>query len=156
MRTRTPLPALDAVDRAVVNSLQGGFPLSERPFAEAGALLGLGEAELIERLARLLETGAASRFGPLWNVERMGGAVCLCAMEVGPERFDAVAEIVGRHPEVAHNYAREHRLDMWFVVSAPSPARIGAVCREIEAETGIEVIEMPKEEEFFIGFEVRV
>jgi DNA-binding Lrp family transcriptional regulator len=151
-----PLAVLDATDRAIVNALQGGFPLSDRPYADAAKPLGLTEDALIARVARLIAIGAASRFGPLWNAERLGGAVCLCAIAVPPERFDAVTALVNAHPEVAHNYERVDRLNMWFVVSAADPAAIEATCRAIEAETGLTVLRMPKEREFFIGFEVRL
>ncbi len=61
------MSALSDIDRRIVNALQGDFPISPRPYAEAAARLGLSEADLIERLRRLVESGAASRFGPLWN-----------------------------------------------------------------------------------------
>jgi len=147
---------LSDIDRRIVNALQGGFPLSERPFAEAGAALGLAEDDLIGRIRALVETGTVSRFGPLWNPEELGGAVCLAAIAVPPERFEAVAAQVNAHPEVAHNYERTHALNMWFVASSVDPARIDAVFAEIEAETGLKVWPMPKEEEFFVGFRVEV
>ncbi|MBK9081334.1 MAG: AsnC family transcriptional regulator [Rhizobiales bacterium] len=148
------MTALDAIDRRIVNALQGGFPVAERPYAEAAARLGLDEDTLIARLGALIARGAISRFGPLWNPEEMGGALCLAAMAVPAERFEAVAEQVNAHPEVAHNYEREHRLNMWFVLSALDPARIAGVARRIEAETGLAVKLMPKEKEFFVGFRV--
>jgi siroheme decarboxylase len=150
------MSALDAMDRAIINGLQGGFPLAPAPYADAARDLGLTEDALIGRLSRLVETGALSRFGPLWNVERMGGAVCLAAMAVPEERFEAVADQVNAHREIAHNYARTHRLNMWFVISATTADRIGAVASEIECETGLAVHLMPKEREFFIGFRVEV
>ena len=150
------MSALSEIDRRIVNALQGGFPISERPYAEAAARLGLDEADLIARLRSLVASGAASRFGPLWNSEGLGGAVCLAAMAVPPERFDAVAAQVNAHAEVAHNYEREHALNMWFVVSAERPQRIDAVIAEIERETGLTVWPMPKEEEYFVGFRVEV
>lgn len=150
------MSGLDAIDRLIVNSLQGGFPISAHPYAEAAERLGLSEAELIARLSRLVETGVASRFGPLWNSEELGGAVCLAAMAIPAERFDAVTGIVNAHPEIAHNYARDHALNMWFVVSAEKPERIDAVMAEITQETGIKVWPMPKEEEYFVGFRVEV
>jgi DNA-binding Lrp family transcriptional regulator len=144
------------IDRRIVNQLQGGFPLSERPFAAASAPLGLDEETLMARIRHLVDCGAVSRFGPLWNSEELGGAVCLAAIAVPPERFEAVASQVNAHPEVAHNYERSHPLNMWFVVSSLDPARIDAVFAEIESETGLKVWPMPKEEEFFVGFRVEV
>jgi DNA-binding Lrp family transcriptional regulator len=147
---------LDTIDRAIINSLQGGFPLEPRPFRAAGARLGLDENDLIRRLRRLVEQGKLSRFGPLWNALALGGDVCLCAMAVPPEHFDAVADQVNAHPEVAHNYARSHALNMWFVIAAEQPERIAEVAAAIEEETGLAVCRMPKLNEFFVGFWVEV
>lgn len=147
--------ALDATDRAILNALQEGFPLSHRPFAEAGRALGLGEDELIARIRNLREEGAITRFGPFFDAEAMGGAFCLCAMAVPAERFDAVVTLVNAHPEVAHNYERAHRLNMWFVLATDRPDGIERVARAIEDETGLTVLRFPKLKEFFIGFRVK-
>lgn len=146
----------DPMEQAVVNGLQGGFPLTERPFREAGASLGLSEGELLDTLDGLIADKRISRFGPLWNASGLGGDVCLCAMAVPPERFEAVADQVNAHREVAHNYERTHALNMWFVVSAERPGRIAEVIAVIEAETGLKVHAMPKTREFFVGFRVEV
>lgn len=146
----------DPTLRIIVNGLQSGFPLAVHPFARAGAELGLSGGELLEGIGRLLEQGYASRFGPLYNAERLGGAVTLAAMAVPPERFETVAQQVNAFPQVAHNYAREHQLNMWFVVAAPEPGEVGRVLAEIERGTGLPVYDMPKREEYEIGFGVRV
>ena len=99
---------MDSLDRRIINSLQGGFPISEYPYRDAAAAIGIGESELIARLSSLLNSGALSRFGPLYDVEQLGGAVTLAAMEVPRERFDEVAAAVNGFPQVAHNYERDH------------------------------------------------
>ena len=147
---------VDPTARAIINGLQGGFPLTHRPFHDAGAALGLSEGELIDGVSKLIEGGQLSRFGPLWNAELLGGGVCLAAIAVPPERFDEVTELVNAHPEVAHNYERSHALNMWFVVAAEKPGRIDEVIGEIERETGLAVYAMPKTREFFVGFRVEV
>lgn len=147
---------LDPTERAVINGLQGGFPLTHRPFRDAGAALGLSEGELLDAVRRLVETGCLSRFGPLWNSEQLGGEVCLCGMAAPAERFDEVAAKVNAHREVAHNYERTHELNMWFVIAAEQVGRIKQVVNEIEAETGLKVYQMPKSREFFVGFRVEV
>ncbi len=141
---------MDALDRRILGRLQGGFPLSERPFAEVADELDTDEGTLIARIARLREEGVLTRFGPLYDAERMGGAVTLCAMAVPPERFDEVAAIVNGFPEVAHNYERDHRLNMWFVIAVTEPAAIPQVIRRIEARTGLPVLDLPKEREYFL------
>jgi len=142
---------MDDVDRLIINETQGGFPVSERPFAELAERLDLSEAELINRMRALREEGVLSRFGPLFHAERMGGGLTLAAMAVPEDRYEDVNELVNAHDEVAHNYARDHALNMWFVLATETPERIADVIAEIEAETGITVLNMPREEEFFIG-----
>jgi len=142
---------MDDIDRRIVNDLQGGLPRTERPYAAAADRLGIPERELIDRLETLLADGVLSRFGPMFHAERMGGALTLAALAVPEDRFDAVADIVNAFPEVAHNYARDHALNMWFVVATERPERVAEVLAEIERQTGLTVYDMPKLAEFFVG-----
>lgn len=142
---------MDAVDRAIVNQLQGGFSVCERPYAEAAVKLGLTEDELMQRLDALLENGTLTRFGPMYHAERLGGALTLAAMQVPAQDFERVTGIVNGFPEVAHNYAREHAFNMWFVLATEAPERIEAVIGEIEQAAGYRVYNMPKLEEFYVG-----
>ncbi len=142
---------MDVLDRQIINELQGGFPLCEHPFAEVAERLGTSEDELIRRIDALLTDGTLSRFGPMYHAERLGGALTLAAMQVPEAHFERVAVLVNAYPEVAHNYAREHALNMWFVLATESPGRIDAVIAAIEHDTGLKVYNMPKLEEFFVG-----
>lgn len=153
---RKPLPedALDATDRQILNVLQEGFPIDHAPFEKAGEGLGLSGGALIERILNLREIGAITRFGPFFDAAAMGGAFCLCAMEVPAARFEEVMTLVNAHTEVAHNYERDHRLNMWFVLADMAPEGIDRVADLIEGETGLRVLRFPKLEEFFIGFKV--
>jgi DNA-binding Lrp family transcriptional regulator len=156
MRRAPLLPgSLDATDRAILNALQDGLPLVPHPFAAAADALGLDEAGLIARLARLREIGAITRFGPFYDAAAMGGAFCLCAMEVPADRFDAVVTLVNALPEVAHNYERAHRLNLWFVLACDRPEGIGQAAARIERETALRVLRFPKEREFYIGFRIQ-
>lgn len=153
---RTPLApdALDATDRAIINRMQDGLPLVPHPFAALARDLGLEEDALIARIQAMREIGAITRFGPFYDAEAMGGAFCLCAMEVPAVRFDSVMTLVNAHPEVAHNYERTHRLNMWFVLACERTTQIKQTADRIERETGLSVLLFPKEHEFFIGFKV--
>jgi len=147
---------LDRTDRNIINALQGGFPLSTHPYADVAADLGLNEDDLIARLQRLLDDGALSRFGPMYHAERLGGGLTLAAMKVPEDAFETVTEAVNAFPEVAHNYARDHAFNMWFVLATETPERISQVLDEIESATGYPVYNMPKSEEFFIGLRLEV
>ena len=146
---------IDSTDRAIINALQGGFPISDEPFAEVAAPLGLDDQTLISRIGSLLDEGVLSRFGPMYDAEAMGGAFTLCAMSVPGHRFERVAEIVNGYAEVAHNYERDHHLNMWFVIGAPQRDIINRIIANIESRTGLPVMDMPKEKEFFIGLKLK-
>lgn len=145
------LAALDPIDRAILNRLQRGFPLCERPYQAAAEELGIAEEELLTRLERLLEERTLTRFGPLYQIERAGGAFVLAAMEVPPEDVERVAQVVNALPEVAHNYLRTHRLNMWFVLAVESKDDVESVIALIERDTGYPVYAMPKLREYFVG-----
>jgi DNA-binding Lrp family transcriptional regulator len=145
---------MDEIDRRIINALQTGFPISERPYQEAAQALGISEPELIERLENLLQDQTLSRFGPLYDAEAMGGALTLAAMQVPDERFEEIAEIVNEFPEVAHNYARNHALNMWFVLATETPGQLRQALTGIERRTGLTVYNMPKITEYFVGLKL--
>jgi len=148
---------LDATDRALLNAFQGGFPVVANPYEPAAEALrehgiDVSAADLHERVVRLDEEGVLTRFGALINAEAIGGTATLVAMHAPEERFDEVVEQVNAHPEVAHNYEREHpHLNVWFVVSVADEERVDEVLAEIEDETGQETYNMPKQREFHVG-----
>lgn len=141
---------LAAVDRAIINKMQGDFPISDRPYAEVAASLGLDEDDLLRRLERLLADKVLTRFGPMLQVERMGGAFVLAALAVPEADYEAVAAQVNALPQVAHNYRREHALNMWFVLATETPEGIAEAIAAIEAATGLPVHAFPKEREYFV------
>ncbi|MBL8404009.1 MAG: Lrp/AsnC family transcriptional regulator, partial [Dechloromonas sp.] len=108
---------LDAIDRAIIDTLQGDFPLTEHPYAQAAERLGIAEADLLARLERMLADKVLTRFGPMFQIERMGGAFVLAALAVPEARYETVTAQVNALPQVAHNYRREHLLNMWFVLA---------------------------------------
>lgn len=146
-------------DARLVAFLHGGFPLTDRPFADVAQQLGCPEEAVIERLQRLLARGDLSRFGPLFQIERAGGRFVLAAMAVPEARFDTVANLLNEIPEVAHNYRRESAhpdqpeatpLNMWFVLAVESADLIAPAIARIEAATDLSVFDFPKDREFFV------
>jgi hypothetical protein len=77
-------------------------------------------------------------------------------MAVPPERLESVAALVGAYPEVNHNYEREHRFNLWFVVAAPSRERLDAVLTEIKERTGLDVLDLPLRDAFHIDLGFRL
>jgi DNA-binding Lrp family transcriptional regulator len=147
---------LDDLDRRILNRAQQDLPLVAEPFAAVAAELRVEEAELLARLAAMKERGDISRVGPMYRVDGFGGGLALMAMAVPADRFEEVAVTVNAMPEVAHNYEREHALNMWFVVAAETPAEMTATIAAIEAATGLEVHAFPKEREYFLELKLDV
>ncbi len=145
---------MDATDKTIVNRLQQGFPICASPYQRVAEELGIAEAELLTRLQALLIDGVLSRFGPMYHAEQMGGALTLAALKVPDERFDEVTDIVNAFPEVAHNYARNHLLNMWFVLATEKPEQVQSVIAEIERQTGLAVYNMPKISEYYVGLQL--
>jgi DNA-binding Lrp family transcriptional regulator len=146
-------------DLRLIDRLHGGFPISDRPFAEVASTLGCSEDMLIDRLQRLLAHGDLTRFGPLFQIERAGGRFVLAAMAVPDARFEAVAAQLGAMSEIAHNYRRESAhpdqpgatpLNMWFVIAVEHADAVARVTEHLEDLTGLPVYVFPKEREFFV------
>ncbi len=145
---------MDTIDRLIINQLQSDFPICETPYQVVAERLGLTEARLIERLQALLDNGTLTRFGPLYHAERMGGALTLAAVKVPTERFAEVTALINAFPEVAHNYARSHELNMWFVIATESLDQQQKTITAIEQQTGLRVYNMPKLNEYFVGLKL--
>lgn len=150
------MTTLDDVDRAIINRLQDGLPVVSRPFEEVARELGVSESVLMKRLQNLLDDGLLSRFGPMYHAERLGGAFCLAALAVPEDRFQDVARTVNEFDEVAHNYRREHELNMWFVLAVDDPDRVASVIERIERQTGLKVYDFPKLDEYYVRLHLEV
>ena len=104
----------------------------------------------------MLDNGTLTRFGPMFHAGEMGGGLTLAAMRIPEEDFANVTEQVNSFPEVAHNYRREHELNMWFVLATETPEGIDETIKRIELLTGYPVYNMPKEQEFHVHLHFEV
>jgi len=147
---------MDEIDRNIINELQTGFPLSDEPYKEVAEQLAITEEDLLQRLSRLLDDKTLTRFGPMYDAQKLGGAFSLVAVQVPEDQFDQVTEIVNSYPEVAHNYQRDHDFNMWYVLATETVEQIEHVNRDIESRTGLKVFNMPKLDEYYIGLQLKV
>lgn len=144
----------DEIDARLINHLQEGFPICEQPYLQVANELDLTEDDVLNRLKTLLENGTLTRFGALYHAEKMGGALTLAALKVPEANFEKVTEIVNAFPEVAHNYQRNHELNMWFVVATETPQQLDETLAKIEQQTDLHVFNMPKINEYFVGLKL--
>ena len=148
---------LTHIERRLLNDFQRDFPLSPTPYADMARALGVTEEQVLARLEALKGAGAVSRVGAVVRPNTIGVST-LAAMAVPPQELETVAAMVSGYAEVNHNYEREHRLNLWFVATAPDVAHLTAVLDEIAGRCGYEVLSFPLVEDYHIdlGFEMRL
>jgi DNA-binding Lrp family transcriptional regulator len=146
---------LDATDFLLINSWQRGFPLEPRPFEALARSAGLSEEEALSSLARLRQQGVIDRIGPVFRPNTVGASL-LAAMAVPAERLAAVAALVSEEPGINHNYEREHRYNLWFVVTGPRQTEVERTLARIEEAAGLQALRLPLLEEFHVdlGFDL--
>ncbi len=145
----------DALDQRLLNDFQRDFPLVERPFAAVAERVGACEAEVRARYARLQGEGAVSRIGVVFR-PHAAGVSTLAAIAAPAERLEEIGQTLAAQEEVNHNYEREHRYNLWFVLAAPAAGPLQAAIDRIERDTGLPVLVLPLLEEFHIdlGFDL--
>ncbi len=136
-----------ALERHLLSDYQRDFPLEPRPYATIAQELGTTEETVLALLRSLEDEDFISRIGAVLTPHRAGWST-LAAMAVPADALARIADIVNAYPEVNHNYAREHRINLWFVVTAPDRGRVEAVLAEIEDQTGLVVLDLPLLEAF--------
>ena len=140
---------VDAEDLQLLDLLQKDFPLTRRPFTAIAARLGRTEAGIVKRLKALQEAGVISRLGAVFNHET-AGASTLVAMAVPEGNMDAVAACISALPQVNHNYQREDRYNLWFVMTAPGRGEIDAVLATLRQWPGYPMLDLPMEKGYHI------
>jgi DNA-binding Lrp family transcriptional regulator len=155
----TPPPGTEGhcrdLDFRLLNEYQRGFPLVARPFRAIADALDCDEESVLALLRKLAAEGSVSRVGAVFAPRRVGAST-LAALAAPAAHLDRIAALVNARPEVNHNYEREHRLNLWFVVTASDAGRLEEVLRGIEHDTGRPVLSLPLLEEFHIdlGFDL--
>ena len=143
--------------KQLLNDYQRDFPITERPYLAIAHVLGVTEDDVITALRELKEQNCISRIGPVFPPNRLGKST-LVAMAVPAEHLRKVADVISAFPEVNHNYEREHRFNLWFVLAASDEIRLQGVISRIEKQTGYRTMQLPLIEEFFIdlSFELKL
>jgi len=147
---------LSSMEEKILNGYQRDFPLEPRPYDRMAGGLGITEEKLLDILSGLQKRRVISRVGPVVKPQTVGAST-LAAMQVPKNRLGKVAGIVSGFDAVNHNYEREHKLNLWFVVTAADEDGVKAVLNEIEKQTGIKVIDLPLLTSFHIdlGFDLK-
>ncbi|MGB9887065.1 MAG: AsnC family transcriptional regulator [Moorellales bacterium] len=143
---------MEASDRRLLSQIQEDFPLTRRPFLKLARRLDWSEAELLARISSLKQAGFVRRLGAVFDLQGLGYVGTLCALNVPPERLEAVAEMINSFPGVTHNYGRDHeQYNLWFTLAAPTREELVHTLETIKRRAGIdEVLDLPAERRFKI------
>lgn len=141
--------SIDDVDELLLEGYQSVFPVTPRPFGEISSDIGVTEREAVDRVRSLIEDGLVRRLGPVLNPPVIGSSA-LGALRASPDRINRTAEAVNQEKAVNHNYERDHRFNLWFVVTASTPERRSRVFERIGRRTGTKPLRLPMEKEYYV------
>jgi DNA-binding Lrp family transcriptional regulator len=146
---------LTVFHRQLLNNYQHEFPLSPTPYKDIAASLGVTEDDVLSAFIELTSKQFISRIGPVITPNQIGVST-LVAMAIPDEQIQSVADIVSQYSEVNHNYEREHRFNLWFVLIVKDDIHLQAVIEGIEMKTGFKTMQLPLLADYFInlGFEL--
>ena len=133
---------MDLLTQQLLDRFQHGLPVCAQPYQAMAEALDCSEEQVLERLRSLAATGALSRVGPVMEHSK-AGASSLVALAVPPAQIEQIATYINHLPEVNHNYEREHRYNLWFVLTGPSRSHLDAVLQNIQHDTGLEPLDLP-------------
>ncbi|WP_125152539.1 Lrp/AsnC family transcriptional regulator [Clostridium rectalis] len=140
---------MEDIDKKLLNEIQEGIKIDERPFNYIADKFNLTENEVIKRINILKKQGYIRRFGGVFSSKKLGYVSTLCAMSVPKDKIYKVAQTINKYDEVTHNYLREDKYNVWFTIIAPSKDKLNTIIETIKEDTGIhELINLPSNRDY--------
>jgi DNA-binding Lrp family transcriptional regulator len=148
---------MEPLTQRLLNDFQRNFPLDPAPFDRIARDLHTRTERVLGLYRQLKRDGAVSRIGPVFRPNTVGVST-LAAMAVPSAELERTAAVVNRFVQVNHNYEREHRYNLWFVVTAADRPALESALRAIESEAGYPVLVLPLVRDYHIdlGFRMRL
>jgi len=146
---------LSPLHKTLLNDYQQDLPLSPTPYLDIADSLGISEDDVLSVFKELQDKQFITRIGSVISPNQVGVS-SLMAMAIPTAQLQKVAAIVNQYPEVNHNYERENRFNLWFVLIARDDAHLQSVIADIELQTGFKTLYLPLLADYFInlGFEI--
>jgi Transcriptional regulators len=148
-------PQLDRLDRLILNTIQGGFPVDARPYRvlaerlSAEHSLELSEDEVLTRVSAMKRNGFIRRLGAIFNAAPLGYRSTLCAARVPEDKLMLFSGLVNQAPQVTHNYLRSDDLNIWFTFTSDQPLELTNFLNWLKTESGVEEIHVLEAEKLF-------
>jgi DNA-binding Lrp family transcriptional regulator len=105
---------LDAIDQQLIRATQAGLPLAPRPYRQIAEQLGIGEDEVLARIAAMQTNGIIRRIGAVPNHYQLGYRYNgMTVWDIPDEHVDRLGQQVGQLEFVSHCYRRPRHLPDW-------------------------------------------
>ncbi|MBN2848683.1 MAG: hypothetical protein JXP72_09600 [Coriobacteriia bacterium] len=127
---------LDPSAQRLLAALESGLPVSARPYADVGARIGMTGAEVVAALRSLRDARVVRRVGAEVSPGALGYRASLGAMAITEEGLDEAEVVLDDAPGVTHAFEMDDRYRLWFVMVAPSPARLEIAESELARRLG--------------------
>ncbi|MEE9337347.1 MAG: Lrp/AsnC family transcriptional regulator [Methylococcaceae bacterium] len=144
-----------SMQKKLLNNYQQDFPLSSTPYKDIALSLGVSEDDILLVFSELKNEKFINRIGSIITPNLIGTS-SLIAMAIPENQLQSVANIVSSYPEVNHNYERDNRFNLWFVLIAKNEGDLQSIIEAIEIEAGFKTMQLPLIADYFInlGFDI--
>jgi DNA-binding Lrp family transcriptional regulator len=100
--------------QSIIHAIQGGLPLTPRPFALIAERLGTDEETVLDTVRDLQVRGVIKRFGVVVHHHELGfRANAMVVWDVPDESVDVIARQFAEDPAVTLCYRRPRRMPSW-------------------------------------------
>lgn len=135
-------PPITTKEKRVIQVLQDGISLADRPFQIPAEKAGLPEDEFLACVRNLCKEGHIRRFGATLRHQISGYAAnAMIAWHVEEEKIEKAGRIMASFNNVTHCYQRrtipEWPYNIYTMVHGKTDAECHAVAQEIAEKTGI-------------------
>jgi siroheme decarboxylase len=128
---------MDDIDKRILNLMQAEFPVVPEPYAAIAEAVGVGEDDVLARVARMKKSGLIRRIGAIFETRKLGFVSGLCAARVPDDQVPSFVNVVNAYVGVTHNYRRNDDYNIWFTIIAPAEEDLQSFLNEIQEKTGV-------------------
>lgn len=132
--------------RDLIEAIQGGLPLVERPYQALAEQLELCEAEVIEKLKQLISSGAIKRFGVVVRHHEVGYlANAMVVWDVSDSHVDQIGQQLGKLDCVTLCYQRPRVQPRWpynlfCMIHGQNREEVLSCIAQLRAQQGLESV----------------
>ncbi|MRI58408.1 MAG: Lrp/AsnC family transcriptional regulator [Epsilonproteobacteria bacterium] len=111
------------MEQELLTLLQKSFPITDRPFAKLGSMLGRSEDEVLQTYKKLKDDKIIRQTSAIFDTKSLGYKSSLVAFKTND--IEKAADFINTHPGVSHNYERDHDFNLWFTIAVEPESKLG-------------------------------